>query len=158
MTVVGGAAPNFTLIDFAGQPCSLSDFKGKLVVLYCYPKDNTKGCTDEALDFTYHADWFEKNGVAIIGISPDSVKSHANFVQKYNLKVKLLSDPDKKILSEYGVWQMKKACGRECMGVVRSTFVVSPEGILVLAWRNVKVKGHVDEVKLKLSELVGHTA
>lgn len=158
MTVVGRSAPNFTLVDFEGQPCSLSDFQGKWVVLYCYPKDNTKGCTDEALDFTYHADWFEKKGVVVVGISPDSVKSHANFVQKYNLKLKLLSDQDKKILSEYGVWQVKKACGRECMGVVRSTFLVNPEGVLLFEWRNVKVKGHVEEVKSKLSELMGYTA
>ncbi len=156
MSVAPGAeAPVFTLIDQAGESCSLSDFSGKWIILYFYPKDNTKGCTDEALDFSNQAEEFEKAGAVVIGISPDSVKSHSNFIQKHNLKIRLLSDPDKTALSDYGVWQMKKACGRECMGVVRSTFLIDSQGKLAFEWRNVKVKGHVKAVMAKLSELAG---
>ena len=152
---VGSEAPAFCLPNQDGETVCLDSFRGKWVVLYFYPKDNSKGCTLEALDFTLNKDAFEELGATVIGVSPDSVKSHQSFCQKHGLTITLLSDPEHEALERYGVWQLKKMYGREFHGVVRSTFLVDPEGRLAHEWRKVRVKGHVDVVKEKLLELKG---
>ncbi|MBU7026238.1 MAG: thioredoxin-dependent thiol peroxidase [Theionarchaea archaeon] len=146
-------APDFCLPDKDSNNVCLKDFKGKWIVLYFYPKDNTKGCTLEALDFTENLMEFETMNAVVIGVSPDSVKSHQSFAERHQLQVMLLSDPDHTVLEQYGVWQLKKMYGREYYGVVRSTFLINPEGVIVHSWRNVKVKNHVNIVKEKLQEL-----
>ena len=153
MLKVGDSATNFCLADETGNEHCLENFKGKWVVLYFYPKDNTSGCTLEAIDFTSALTDFDKLNTTVIGVSPDSTKSHQNFIEKHNLKVKLLSDPEHKTLEEYGAWQKKKLYGREFMGVVRSTYLINPQGKIEYVWPKVKVKGHVDVVKEKLTEL-----
>ncbi|RMH69565.1 MAG: thioredoxin-dependent thiol peroxidase [Gemmatimonadetes bacterium] len=150
---LGHPAPAFSLPNQNGEMVSLASLKGKWVVLYFYPKDNTSGCTTEALDFTHRLADFEAKGAVVIGVSPDSIQSHGKFIEKHDLKVTLLSDPEKTVLAEYGVWQEKKMYGRTYMGVVRSTFLIDPAGILREAWTKVKVKGHVDAVWQKLNEL-----
>lgn len=146
-------AAAFCLPDEEGKKVCLKDFRGKWVVLYFYPKDNTSGCTMEAVDFTDYSNKFEKMNAVIIGISPDSPKSHVKFMEKHGLKIKLLSDESHDVLEKYGVWQLKKMYGREYYGVVRSTFLISPEGEIEHEWRKVRVKGHVEEVLKKLEEL-----
>jgi peroxiredoxin Q/BCP len=146
-------APAFSLSNQDDTKTSLKDFKGKWVVLYFYPKDNTSGCTLEAVDFTRASAGLAKMGAVVIGVSPDSIKSHCNFIDKHNLKIMLLSDPDHKVLEKYGVWKLKKLYGREYYGVERSTFLIDPEGKIAKVWRKVKVKDHVDEVKETLKEL-----
>lgn len=122
-------------------------------ILYFYVRDNTKGCTLEAIDFTENLKDFEKLNAVVLGVSPDSVKSHLKFAEKHDLKIPLLSDPEHEVSEKYGVWQLKKMYGREYFGVVRSTFLINPEGYIKYAWKKVRVKGHVEEVKQKLSEL-----
>jgi len=152
---IGEKAPVFCLEDPDRGEICLKDLKGKWVVLYFYPKDNTKGCTMEALEFTAAEDEFKEKNAVIIGVSPDSLKSHTNFRQKHDLSINLLSDTEKKVLEEYGVWQKKKMYGREYMGVVRSTYLIDPEGKIAHVRPKVRVKGHVDNVMEKLSELQG---
>jgi peroxiredoxin Q/BCP len=151
----GSEAPLFCLPSQAGEEVCLGDLKGKWVVLYFYPKDNTKGCTLEAIDFTMSLAEFKEAGAEVLGVSPDSVKSHESFCLKHDLKITLLSDPDHVALERYGVWKLKKMYGREYHGVERSTFIIDPEGRVAHAWRKVKVKGHVDAVKQRLAELRG---
>jgi peroxiredoxin Q/BCP len=147
-------APDFCLPNQDSEEICLRDFAGSWVVLYFYPKDNTPGCTTEALDFTQNLDKFTKLGATIIGVSPDSVKRHQNFIEKKGLEVMLLSDEDKKVANAYDVWQLKKSYGREYMGIVRSTFLIDPDGNIAYEWRNVRVKGHAQKVLEKLKELV----
>ena len=128
----------------------LSVFKGKKIVLYFYPKDNTSTCTKEAVSFTENGNKIEKYNAVIIGISPDSCESHKKFSEKHNLSVILLSDPEHKVLDSYGVWKLKKMYGREYMGVERTTFLISETGKIEFIWRKVRVKGHVEEVLEKL--------
>lgn len=146
-------AINFCLPDEEGNEVCLDDYKGKWVVLYFYPRDNTSGCTREAKDFSEHMEEFEKLNAVVIGMSPDSPESHRKFKEKHSLKVKLLSDESHEVLEKYGVWQLKKLYGKEYYGVVRSTFLISPDGKIVYAWKGVKVKGHVEEVLEKLREM-----
>ena len=155
MLNVGDMAPDFSLPDQNEKAVSLGELKGKWVVLYFYPKDNTSGCTTEACDFTARYEEFSGLDAEILGVSPDSAKSHRNFIQKQNLGITLLSDPAHKALESYGVWQKKSMYGREYMGVVRSTFLIDPEGRLAYIWSKVKVKGHAEEVRKKLGELKG---
>lgn len=150
---VGEKAPVFTLPDQNGKFVNLEDYRGKWVVLYFYPKDNTPGCTTEAQDFTKYIGHFTKLDSVIFGVSPDSQKSHRNFCERKGLEITLLSDPDRGVLEQYGVWKMKKMYGRESMGVARSTFLIDPDGRVSFIWPKVKVKGHAEEVKGKLSEL-----
>jgi peroxiredoxin Q/BCP len=150
---IGDKAPEFCLTETEGEEICLSDLIGKWVVLYFYPKDNTKACTMEALEFTFAESDFEDMGAKVIGVSPDSLESHAKFKEKHELTIELLSDTEKKVLEDYGVWQLKKMFGREYMGVVRSTFLINPAGKFSHIWRKVRVKGHVDNVKEKLAEL-----
>lgn len=152
---IGDNAPSFCLEDpDRGEMC-LKDLKGKWVALYFYPKDNTKGCTLEALEFTAAEDDFKEKNTVILGVSPDSLKSHSNFRKKHELSINLLSDTEKETLEAYGVWQKKKMYGREYMGVVRSTFLIDPEGKIAHIWPKVRVAGHVDSVMEKLTELQG---
>lgn len=150
---IGDKSPDFCLPDQNEQEVCLNSFNGKWVVLYFYPKDNTPGCTTEAQDFTLHLEDFESLDAAILGVSPDKPATHKRFIDKKNLKITLLGDTEKKVLDQYGLWQLKKVCGKECMGVVRSTFLINPEGTIAHMWSKVKVKGHVEAVKEKLSEL-----
>lgn len=146
-------APPFCLFNQNYERVCLEDFRSKWVILYFYPKDNSKACTLEALSFTDNLKSFMEMGVVVVGVSPDSVNSHKNFAHKHNLELILLSDPEHKVLRKYEVWKLKKMYGREYMGVERSTFIINPEGYFEKEWRKVRVKGHVEEVKLKLSEL-----
>lgn len=128
MLQVGQKAPNFTLQNAKGEAVSLTDFLGQKVVLYFYPRDNTPGCTRQACAFAGAYAEFEKRGVAVIGISKDSVASHVKFAEKYNLPFILLSDPELVAIQAYDVWQEKKMCGKVGMGVVRTTFIIDEEG------------------------------
>ncbi|WP_142933823.1 thioredoxin-dependent thiol peroxidase [Balnearium lithotrophicum] len=149
----GKRAPNFCLENDEGKKVCLEDFKGKWVVLYFYPKDNTPGCTKEAEDFSERTDEFDKLNAVVLGVSPDSVESHRKFKEKRNLKVTLLSDESKEILKTYGVWQKKKMYGREYFGVVRTTYLIDPEGTVRKVWKRVRVKGHADKVLETLRKL-----
>lgn len=151
--IVGKKAPEFILKNQDGKDCKLSDYKGKWLVLYFYPRDNTPGCTVEAQDFTEFKDLFDEIGVEIAGISGDSVKKHKNFIEKKDLKITLLSNEETEVIQRYGAWQLKKMYGKESMGIVRSTFVIDQEGIVVEKWEKVKVKGHVQEVYEKIKKL-----
>lgn len=150
---VGQSAPEFVLKNQAEEEVRLSDFRGKWAVLYFYPKDNTPGCTIEALDFTRLSKDFEKMNAAILGFSPDSCSSHAKFVQGKKLKINLLSDPERKALTAYSVWQKKQFMGKNFMGVVRSTFLINPEGKIAFIWSAVQAQGHAEAVKTKVKEL-----
>jgi len=150
---VGEKAPQFSLPDQGGRQVSLKDYKGRWVVLYFYPRDNTSGCTLEAIDFTTALKDFEKLGASVLGMSPDSVESHVKFRDRHQLSITLLSDPGHKILDKYGAWGTRKLYGREVKGVIRSTVLINREGKIAHAWSRVKVKGHVDAVKGKLAEL-----
>ncbi|NWF59819.1 MAG: thioredoxin-dependent thiol peroxidase [Fischerella sp.] len=149
----GEKAPDFTAPDQNGNSVSLSDFQSNWLVLYFYPKDDTPGCTTEAKEFSEFSQEFSALGAKIAGISPDSEKSHCKFINKHNLSLQLLSDPEHQVCETYGVWQLKKFMGKEYMGVVRSTFLIAPDGELAYVWSNVKVKGHVQAVLAKLQEL-----
>ncbi len=150
----GDNAPDFTIKDQDDNDFSISLLKGKWIVLYFYPKDNTPGCTTEAIEFSGIKDEFKKKGIEILGVSPDSTKSHRNFIEKKDLSITLLSDPDKNALKKYGVWRLKKNYGREYFGVVRSTFIISPDMKIAHSWSSVKVKGHVEAVDNKLDEMI----
>jgi peroxiredoxin Q/BCP len=153
MLEVGTKAPEFCRPNQDETEICLRDLSGKWVVLYFYPKDNTPGCTTEACDFTEAKPDFSDLDAVILGVSPDTPKKHTSFIEKKNLSIMLLADEDKSLCEAYGVWQLKKFMGREYMGVVRSTFIISPEGEIMAVWEKVKVKGHVDAVKEKLKEL-----
>jgi len=150
---VGDEAPGFCLPDQDGEEVCLEDYRGMWVVLYFYPRDGTRSCTMEALAFTAAREELEEMGVAILGVSPDSPKSHAIFMEKNGLGVTLLSDEGHGVLERYGVWQLKKMYGREHLGVVRSTFLIDQEGRIAHVWPRVRVKSHVEAVREKLSEL-----
>ncbi len=153
MPEIGSPAPSFALRDAGERLVKLEDFRGKWVVLYFYPKDNTAGCTVEALEFTAAIDSFNKLNAIVIGISPDSSKSHAKFIEKQNLKVLLLSDPNHEMLENYGVWQEKSMYGRKYMGVQRSTVLIDPQGTIKYIWPKVKAKGHAAEVQQQIATL-----
>ena len=146
MLTVGDKAPDFSGADENGKKISLKDFKGSKVVLYFYPKDNTTGCTAEACDFRDSYSRLKKKGVVLLGVSPDSEKSHQNFKAKYDLPFPLIADIDKTISNAYGVWQEKSMYGRKYMGIVRSTFIIDEKGKIAAVFPKVKVAGHVDEV------------
>lgn len=142
----GDKAPDLELPDETGKPLKLSRLKGKTVVLYFYPKDDTSGCTREAQDFTALIDDFKAAGADVIGVSPDSAASHKKFAGKYDLRVKLVSDEEKTAANAYGVWVEKSMYGRKYMGVDRSTFLIDAKGHIAKSWRKVKVPGHAAEV------------
>ncbi len=150
----GQKAPNFTAPDQNGNLVNLTDFQSYWLVLYFYPKDNTPGCTVEAKDFTEYEPKFREMGAKILGVSPDTEKSHCRFIEKHNLSIQLLSDPEHQVCENYGIWQLKKFMGKEYMGVVRSTFLIDPNGNLAYVWPKVKTKGHAQVVLEKLQELI----
>ena len=150
---IGNKAHDFSLNNQAEEKKSLKEFQGKWVILYFYPKDNTSGCTMEAIEFTALKEEFEKLDAVILGISPDPPKSHRNFIEKKELGITLLSDPDHKVINAYSAWQKKKNNGREYYGVARSTVLIDPRGKIAYVWPKVKVKGHAEAVKVKLAEL-----
>ncbi len=145
MLNIGDKAPNFTLPDKDGNQVSLSDFLGKKVVLYFYPKDNTQGCTKQACGFSENIEEFENNNTVVIGISKDSQKSHKNFIEKQNLKITLLSDIERQVIEAYGVWQEKKMYGKVSMGVVRTTFVIDEQGNIEKIFDKVKAAQNPQE-------------
>jgi peroxiredoxin Q/BCP len=149
----GDKAPDFTLATESGKPLKLSSLKGKPVVLYFYPKDDTSGCTLEAKDFSRLAPEFRKAGAEVIGVSPDSVESHQKFSKKHDLAVHLAADTDKAVANAYGVWAEKSMYGRKYMGVERSTFLIGKDGRIAKSWRKVKVPGHAEEVLSALKAL-----
>ena len=142
----GNAAPAFKLAGAGGEKLSLSGFKGKKLVLYFYPKDDTSGCTKEAIEFNDLRNAFAKADTVVVGMSPDSVKSHDKFREKYGLTFPLAADEDKATLLAYGVWVEKSMYGRKYMGVERSTFLIDAKGRIAQVWRKVKVPGHAEEV------------
>jgi peroxiredoxin Q/BCP len=143
---IGDRAPAFSLPANGARTVSLSDFARRKLVVFFYPKDNTPGCTSEAIDFTAAIKDFDKADTTIIGVSADSVKKHENFIEKHNLGVTLLSDEDQKMLNDYGVWVEKNMYGRKFMGIERATFLIGADGKIEQIWRKVKVKGHVEAV------------
>ena len=159
----GDQAPSFTLDTDAGTSTSLADFRGKNIVLYFYPKDDTPGCTNEACDFRDNLEQLESLGAVVLGVSADSVKRHANFRDKYDLNFTLLSDPNKGMLEDYGAWQLKKNYGREYMGISRTTYLIDGDGVVRNVWENVRVRRqnkakeivhrHVDDVRAALEAL-----
>lgn len=153
MLNIGDAVPDFCLPNQDEEEICFRDIKGKWIVLYFYPKDNTPGCTTEALEFTEALPDFEGLNALVLGVSPDSAKKHRNFIEKKGLKITLLADEEKEVCQLFGVWQLKKNYGREYMGVVRSTFIIDPDGKIAAKWEKVRVKGHVEAVKEKLAEL-----
>lgn len=142
----GTIAPDFTLPRDGGGTVSLSEFKGKIVVLFFYPKDDTTGCTAESIAFTALADQFASAGAVVIGMSPDSAKKHDKFIAKHNLSVILAADEDQSVLTAYGVWTEKSMYGRKYMGVERTTVLIGTDGLIKQVWEKVKVPGHAEEV------------
>lgn len=155
---IGQAAPAFFAPNQAGKSLTLADFAGQWLILYFYPKDNTPGCTAEAIDFTRLAPEFATLGGVILGVSPDSEKSHCKFIDKQSLTFDLLSDPAHQVAESYGAWGLKKFMGKEYMGILRSTFLIDPHGQLAFSWPTVKVKGHAEAVLAKLKELSAQLA
>lgn len=165
MLEIGNEAPSFCIQNQDEVEICLRDLKGKWIVLYFYPRDNTPGCTTQACDFTEALPQFEDLDAVILGVSPDTPKKHQNFIAKYDLDITLLADTEKTTCEAYGVWQLKKFMGKENMGVVRSTFIINPEGNIAAIWDKVSVRKktkkvgvttevlHVDLVKEKLAEL-----
>ncbi len=154
MLGVGDMAADFYLPGVDGKEHRLSDYSGKWVVLYFYPKDNTSGCTKEAIDFTELLDSFRELNAVVIGISPDSIESHKKFADKHDLKITLLSDSSKDVLREYGAWGTKKNYGREYEGVIRTTFLISPGGRIEKVWRKVKVRVKRRDREIRHAEVV----
>jgi thioredoxin-dependent peroxiredoxin len=153
MPEVGDRAPAFTLPDQSGESVKLSDFKGKAVVLYFYPKDDTPGCTREACSFRDEHSALVKAGAVVLGVSPDSTVSHQKFAGKFKLPFPLLADTDHAVSEKYGSWGEKSLYGRKFMGITRSTFLIGKDGKVARVWPKVKVDGHVDEVRKALAEL-----
>ncbi len=152
MVAVGEIAPNFTLETDEEKQVSLKDYRGKKVVLYFYPKDGTSGCTTEALEFKDVAEQFAKEGAVILGVSKDNVKSHQKFKEKYQLPFTLLSDPEAKVLNEYGVWKEKVLYGRKFMGTERTTFLINEKGIIRKMYTKVRPEGHAQTCLLDLTK------
>ena len=150
MVEEGKPAPDFELADDAGERVKLSDFRGRPVVLYFYPKDDTPGCTTQACAIRDDYDAFEQRGAVVLGVSPDSETSHVKFKEKYGLPFTLLADPEHEVAEQYGVWAEKKYMGRTYMGVERSTFLIDPEGRIAKVMRRVKPDTHVERVLAEL--------
>jgi peroxiredoxin Q/BCP len=150
---IGKKAPAFSLKNQTGATVKLADLKGRWVVLYFYPRDDTPGCTTEACDFTAGLAAFEGLDATVLGCSPDSVESHAKFIKKRALTIGLLSDPEHATLEKYGAWGEKNLYGKKSMGVLRSTVLIDPAGKIAFHWAKVKAAGHADAVREKLAEL-----
>ncbi len=150
---IGSPAPAFELPDQDGKRIKLSEHRGKWVVLYFYPKDNTPGCTIEAINFTKSLVRLTDLNAVVLGVSADTPECHQKFIKKQKLKINLLSDPEHKMIENYGCWAPKKFMGREFLGILRKTFLINPKGEIVYIWPKVKVLGHAAEVEAKLKEL-----
>jgi thioredoxin-dependent peroxiredoxin len=150
---VGKAAPSFSLKNQDEEVVKLSDYAGKWVVLYFYPKDDTPGCTTEACDFTDGLKAFEKLDAVVLGCSRDSAESHRKFIAKYKLKVTLLTDPEHAVMEKYGAWGEKVLYGKKSLGIIRSTVIIDPAGKVAHHWKKVKSAGHAEAVKEKIVEL-----
>jgi peroxiredoxin Q/BCP len=142
----GSPAPDFTLESDTGAQVALSQFRGRPVVLYFYPRDDTPGCTAEACGFRDDYEAYQERGAVILGVSPDDVASHVRFKDKHALPFTLLADPDHRVAEQYGAWGEKVLYGKKSVGLIRSTFVIDPDGNVVRAIRNVRVQGHSDDV------------
>jgi len=149
-------APDFSLSNAQDKVVSKADFQGNWLLLYFYPKDNTPGCTVEAKDFSYYLEEFDKLNVKIVGVSKDSVKSHSNFIAKHDLKIELLSDPELKAIKAYKAWGIKKNYGREYEGLIRSTFLINPQGLIAKYWHNVKAKGHAERILKETNKIINN--
>ena len=152
---VGNKAPDFTIPNQDGKPINLEKLSGKWTVIYFYPRDDTPGCTIEANEFTELYSEFQDNDAVVIGVSPDNEAKHCKFIDKYDLKIELLADTEKTMLSDYGVWKEKSMYGKTYMGVVRTTYLINPDGNISEAWPNVKAKGHAEAVLNRLIDLKG---
>lgn len=152
MLEIGKKAPDFSLQNQDGEKVTLKDYLEKKVVLYFYPKDDTSGCTKEACSFSENLPKFSKVDAVILGLSPDSVKSHKKFAEKYKLKFDLLADEEKKVVEKYGVWKEKSMYGRKYMGVERTTFIIDEKGKIKNIYNKVKVDGHDKEVLAALKD------
>ena len=150
---VGKKAPAFSAKDDQGSSVKLADFAGQWVVLYFYPKDDTPGCTVEACEFTQGLAGFQKLDAVVLGCSADSPEQHQKFIAKHKLKIRLLSDPDHKIMEKYGAWGEKNLYGKVSVGIIRSTVLIDPEGKVAHHWAKVKAAGHAEHVRAKLAEL-----
>lgn len=150
----GDTAPSFSLPDHEGNTVTLGDFRGQWLVLYFYPRDNTSGCTKEALDFSELLPEFRKLGADVVGVSPDSVASHSKFRAKHGIEQALLCDGEKATLKDYGAWGIRNMYGRESEGVVRSTFLIDPEGLVTKAWRKVRVRSKSAGVEVRHADTV----
>jgi peroxiredoxin Q/BCP len=150
MLSVGATAPDFSLPSTSGDVVSLKNLRGKKVVLYFYPKDDTPGCTKEACSFRDDLTRIKRKGALVFGVSADSIPSHQKFIEKYELNFPLLSDESKEMLKAYGVWQQKSFMGKKYMGIVRTTYIIDEEGRVAHVFPNVKVEGHTEEVLAKL--------
>lgn len=151
--LAGKKAPAFSLPNQDGKLVKLADLKGRWVILYFYPKDDTPGCTTQACDFTAGLDGFESLGATVIGCSPDSPERHKKFIAKHNLTITLLSDEKREVLARYGAWGKKNMYGRVTEGVIRSTVVIDPDGRVAHHYQSVKAAGHAEAVRTKLEEL-----
>ena len=158
MLEIGESVPDFCLPNQDEEEICFRDIRGRWIVLYFYPRDSTPGCTTEACDFTAALPDFEGLRAIVLGVSPDTPKRHRNFIEKKALKVTLLSDEEKELCRIFGVWQLKKNYGKEYMGVVRSTFIIDPDGRVAAKWEKVRVKGHVETVKAELEKLQSQPA
>jgi peroxiredoxin Q/BCP len=143
---IGEQAPEFSLPASTGKTIHLKDFTGQKLVLYFYPKDDTPGCTTEACDFRDHLNILQKNNIAVLGVSKDSLKAHTKFIEKHGLTFPLLSDEEGTMVAAYGVWVEKSMYGKKYMGIERATFLIDEQGVIRHIWRNVKVTGHVAEI------------
>ena len=152
---VGSKAPDFTVPNQDGKLVNLDTLSSKWAVIYFYPRDDTPGCTVEANEFTELYSKFEDNNAVVIGVSPDNEAKHCKFIDKYELKVELLADTEKTMLSDYGVWQEKSMYGKTYMGVARTTYLINPDGQISEAWPKVKAKGHAEAVLNRLIDLKG---
>ena len=152
MLAEGTKAPLFTLDDQNGNNVSLSDFRGQKVVLYFYPKDNTPGCTKEACSIRDNMPDFSRLNVKILGVSRDSGESHRKFIEKQNLNFTLLSDPEHKVMEEYGAWGEKTLYGKKSMGVIRSTFVINEDGVIEKVYKKINTSTHGEDLKKYLEE------
>jgi peroxiredoxin Q/BCP len=149
----GKKAPGFALPDQDGKEVSLSDFEGSWVVLYFYPRDDTPGCTTEACEFTDGIQDFKGLNAVVLGCSPDAPEKHQEFIAKYDLEVRLLSDPEHEVMEAYGAWGEKNMYGKVTVGVIRSTVIIDPEGCVAHRWKRVKAKGHAEKVRERLAGL-----
>ena len=152
---IGGKAPDFALPNQNGKSVKLSDSSGKWLVVYFYPKDDTPGCTVEAIEFTELSKQFENENAVLLGVSPDTEAKHCKFIDKHKLGIDLLADIEKTMLSNYGVWQEKSMYGKTYMGVVRTTYLIDPKRNIAEAWTKVKAKGHAKAVLERLREIKG---